>query len=154
MVAVSFLDEQGKDKTLQKFFKFQVIPAIQIKLAIFGVEELVFAEARVTNVTPRAILMERIHFVPLQPYLVDDIEELAPPDAPTLSPVRQVDVTEPLSHLRLDPLAAPAPSVDTSNDPMQSITNAIAIGAHRVCTLQRLRSSFALVQMLCWWAAS
>ena len=87
VVTIAFRDDAkgGAAKTMQKFFKFNVVAAIAIKSQVYPVEELLFAEARVTNLTARPIFLDSVRFNAFDSFVVDDVGAEAPPAPPPLS---------------------------------------------------------------------
>jgi hypothetical protein len=86
VVSVSARDEQNMTRSVQKFFKFNVAPAVAVKVSTYAVEELVFAEAKISNVTPKPISLQSVRFAPFDGFEVDDVQNMTNPSSPAVLP--------------------------------------------------------------------
>ena len=142
VVTIAFRDDAkaGAAKTMQKFFKFNVVAAVAIKSQVFPVEELLFAEARVTNLTPRPIFLDAVRFNAFDSFVVDDVGAEMPPAPPSLSVAALcanaagTGDAAPHSHASssalLPPVSAPLSFASPTDAALSAVTSALSLFTH------------------------
>lgn len=83
--SVSYRTPEGERKIFRKFFKFNVLHPLAVKTKVYNVEENVFLEAQVQNITPSPMYIEMVRFEPIPTFEFEDLNVLKQSHAPVNS---------------------------------------------------------------------
>ncbi|PRP89496.1 hypothetical protein PROFUN_01359 [Planoprotostelium fungivorum] len=73
---VSYTRHTGESKSFRKFFKFQVMNPISIKMQTHDLQHGIFLTAQIQNLTTNPLFLETVRFEPLPLYVATDLNQM------------------------------------------------------------------------------